>query len=141
MDKYSAIYVIILSDDPMRPEYLLHKVILAATSSFFRKLFHHEPKKVYDIGMVSKSGFDSIMGYTYLQTLTVTRENFDDIKATAEYLGCDEIAQRMTGGIGNLVRSNTAICQYALSHLTVYHTTALPMVRFKGRKTIYCPMI
>ena len=132
MDKYSAIYVIILSDDPMRPEYLLHKVILAATSSFFRKLFHHEPKKVYDIGMVSKSGFDSIMGYTYLQTLTVTRENFDDIKATAEYLGCDEIAQRMTGcrwmlrrGIVNLVASVPSIA----------------MVRFKGRKTIYCPMI
>ena len=37
---------IILSDDPIRPEYRLHKVILAAQSSFFRKLFYHEPKEV-----------------------------------------------------------------------------------------------
>ena len=56
---------IILSDDPMKPEYYLHKLILAAQSSFFRKLFYHEPKEVYEIGAVSKRGFEAVIGLMY----------------------------------------------------------------------------
>ena len=44
---------ITLSDDPERLEYRLHKVILAASSSFFRSLFFYDPKEAYDIGRAS----------------------------------------------------------------------------------------
>ena len=74
---------IILSDDPMKPEYYLHKVILAAKSSFFRKLFYHEPKKVYEIGMVSKRGFENVVEYIYNRRMirVLNEEDFDDIEA------------------------------------------------------------
>lgn len=84
---------IILSDEPMKPEYLLNKVILAAASSFFRKLFQHEPKEVYEIGAVSKRGFEHILGWMYGQGLTVTDEHVNAIMDTARYLGCEEIAK------------------------------------------------
>ena len=73
---------IILSDDPMKPEYYLHKVILAAKSSFFRKLFYHEPKKVYEIGMVSKRGFENVVEYIYNRRMirVLNEEDFDDIQ-------------------------------------------------------------
>ena len=109
---------IILSDG--LHEYLLHKVILAAASSFFRKLFYHEPKKVYEIGSVSKRGFDSVLGYIYLQTLTLTADNFDGIMAAALYLGCDEIVERMKN-TSFLVKDNVAVLQ------------------IKGTSTIYIP--
>ena len=83
----------ILSDEPMKPEYLLNKVILAAASSFFRKLFQHEPKEVYEIGAVSKRGFEHILGWMYGQDLTVTDEHVNAIMDTARYLGCEEIAK------------------------------------------------
>ena len=86
---------IILSDEPMKPEYHLHKVILAATSSFFRKLFYHEPKPVYEIGAMSKRSFEDVLGYMYRQTITLTYENFESIRETALYLGCEEIMERM----------------------------------------------
>ena len=86
---------IILSDEPMKPEYHLHKVILAATSSFFRKLFYHEPKSVYEIGAVPKNGFEEVLGYMYLQTMTLTYDNYYSISETALYLGCEEIMERM----------------------------------------------
>ena len=87
---------IILSDEPMKPEYHLHKVILAATSSFFRKLFYHEPKPVYEIGAMSKRSFEDVLGYMYRQTITLTYKNFESIRETALYLGCEEIMERMT---------------------------------------------
>ena len=86
---------IILSDEPMKPEYHLHKVILAATSSFFRELFYHEPKPVYEIGAMSKRSFEDVLGYMYRQTITLTYENFESIRETALYLGCEEIMERM----------------------------------------------
>ena len=42
-DAYTDV-TIILSDDPGRPEYRLHKMILALHSTFFRHLFRHDPK-------------------------------------------------------------------------------------------------
>ena len=92
--RYTDVKIILL-DDPMKPEYNLHKVILAATSSFFRKLFYHEPKRVYEIGAVSKRGFEDVLGYIYRQTMTLTTDNYDSIRETALYLGCEEIMERM----------------------------------------------
>ena len=56
---------IILSDDPERPEYRLHKMILAVHSSFFRHLFYDEPKEVYEIRAVSKKTFDGFISCIY----------------------------------------------------------------------------
>ena len=88
---------IILSDDPMRTEYHLHKVILAAQSTFFRKLFYHEPKEVYEIGAVSKRGFENVVEYIYHGSLKLELNDdiFDDIEEAATYLGCTEIANNM----------------------------------------------
>ena len=56
---------IILSDDPDRPEYRLHKFILALHSSFFRHLFRHEPKEVYEIGAMTREPFEAFISYIY----------------------------------------------------------------------------
>ena len=87
---------IILSDDPMKPEYYLHKVILAAQSSFFRKLFYHEPKEVYEIGAVSKRGFEAVINIlygktTYINDINNINDIVDSIEDTALYLGCQLI--------------------------------------------------
>ena len=87
---------IILSDDPMRPEYRLHKVILAAQSTFFRKLFYHEPKEVYEIGAVAKGAFDSVLGYMYGGDLILTEHNYDDIMEVVLYLGCEKMEAMLT---------------------------------------------
>ena len=95
---------IILVDEPMRPEYHLHKVILAASSSFFRKLFYHEPKEVYEIGAVTKKGFEAVLklmyghpslSHTPIQSRWTDTELVDAIdgdimiiEETGLYLGC-----------------------------------------------------
>ena len=82
---------IILSDEPMRPRYHLHKVILAAQSSFFRKLFYHEPKDVYEIGAVSKGGFEAIIDIMYGQRTLRYTDYFPDCVTTRELdLGAEE---------------------------------------------------
>ena len=82
---------IVLSDDPMKPEYHLQKVILAASCSFFRKLFYHEQKEVYEIGSVSKGGFDFVLRYIYGRGhLILTQhymDEFEDVVRTMNYLG------------------------------------------------------
>ena len=82
--------VIILVDEPTKPAYHLHKVMLAATCTFFRKLFRHDPNIVYNIGNVSKAGFDKIIGYIYRQELTMNAHDYYDIIRAASYLGCEE---------------------------------------------------
>ena len=84
---------IILADQPTKPVYHLHKLMLAATCTFFRRLFYHEQKEVYEMGSVSKRGFDQVLGYIYGQTMTITPDNFNDIKNTARYLGCEELVE------------------------------------------------
>ena len=93
MGKYKDVKII-LSDDPRRPEYQLHKVILAAHSSFFRKLFYHDPKEVYEIGAVSKIEFEAILGYIYGQKLEPVLYCWN-IMVTLRYLGCDKIIKRI----------------------------------------------
>ena len=66
MSRYKDVKIILV-DEPMRPGYHLHKVILAAFSSFFRKLFYHEPKEVYEIGAVTKKGFEAVLKLMYGQ--------------------------------------------------------------------------
>ena len=63
---------IILADEPTKPAYHLHKMMLAATCTFFRQLFRHDPRNVYNIGNVSKAGFDKIIDYIYRQELTMS---------------------------------------------------------------------
>ena len=63
-DAYTDV-TIILSDDSGRPEYRLHKMILAVHSSFFRHLFYDEPKEVYEIGAVSKKTFERFISCIY----------------------------------------------------------------------------
>ena len=94
MGKYKDVKII-LSDDPRRPEYHLHKVILAAHSSFFRKLFRQEPKDVYEIGAVSKRGFESVMFYWFTGSLVLNNYVFDDTMRAALYLGCEKIEAMM----------------------------------------------
>ena len=90
---------ITLSDEPDRPEYRLHKVILAASSSFFRSLFFYDPKEAYDIGALSKFQFEAVIGYVYGQHLILTIHNYDDIYSAVLYLGCDKMKTMMTSMI------------------------------------------
>ena len=93
MGKYTDVKII-LSDVPRRPEYHLHKVILAAHSSFFRKLFRDEPKDVYEIGAVSKIEFEAILGNIYEQRFEPLLYHWSN-SDTLRYLGCDKIIKRM----------------------------------------------
>ena len=86
---------ITLSDEPDRPEYHLHKVILAASSSFFRSLFFYDPKEAYDIGAVSKLQFDAVIDFIYGQHLILTEHNYDDIWEAVLYLGCEKMKTLM----------------------------------------------
>ena len=110
--------VTITLDD--KSSFRLHKLILAANSSFFRKLFYHQPKMAYEVGGVSKKSFEAMMGYMYFNTLTITPKNFDDILSAAQFLGCAfaEKLEKMTFlvKIGRLAQIN-------------------------GMETIYCPWI
>ena len=99
---------IILSDDPMRTEFKLHKVILAAESSFFRKLFYYEPKDVYEIGAVSRRGFGTVLRcmygsdkilvefdaslhlYTFAGRSTYL-STLDEVMDVVVYLGCERL--------------------------------------------------
>ena len=87
---------IILSDEPMRPRYHLHKVILAAQSSFFHKLFYHEPKDVYEIGAVSKGGFEAIIDIMYGQRTLRYTDYFPDCVTTRELPTRNEISRHVT---------------------------------------------
>ena len=82
---------IIITDDTMRPEYRLHKVILAAQSSFLRKLFYHEPKDVYEIGAISKGCFETVLRYMYGGRLILTEQNYGETEDAIIYLGCEKI--------------------------------------------------
>ena len=89
--------IIILSDEPTKVEYHLHKVLLAAHSQFFRKLFYRDPKKKYEIGSVHKKEFGYILGYIYQKELPPLRY-FSKIMGhmgTLLYLGCEEIIEKM----------------------------------------------
>ena len=100
MSRYKDVKIILV-DEPMRPEYHLHKVILAASSSFFRKLFYHEPKEVYEIGAVTKKGFEAVLKLMYGQLHSPIQSWWTDtelvdaidgdimiIEETGLYLGC-----------------------------------------------------
>ena len=112
--------IIVLSDDPMESRYLLHKVVLAANSTFFRTLFRTE-QNTYMIGSLTKKGFEALIGYFYTQTLTITPKNFDEIKETANYLG-SAVEEKMEN----------------LGHVVKY---SLATVQLKGMETIYIPWI
>ena len=86
---------IILVDGGGKPSYRLHKLILAAHSSFFRHLFRHEPKEVYEIGVVSKKSFEDIISYIYGGTLTLDYNNFDEILDVVIYLQLDKLEELM----------------------------------------------
>ena len=82
---------IILGDEPTKPAYHLHKMMLAATCTFFRKLFLHDPRNVYNIGNVSKTSFDNIIGYIYRQELTLSTQDYWDHLRTVSYIGCEDL--------------------------------------------------
>ena len=86
---------IILEDEPSRPSYKLHKLILAAHSSFFRKMFFRDPKEVYEIGAVSKKSFEDMISYIYGGTLTLDYNNFDEILDVVIYLQLDKLEDLM----------------------------------------------
>ena len=80
----------------------MYKVILAAQSSFFRKLFYREPKEVYEIGALYKIGLEAVIGLMYgsqdyldyvdiMPWSTVVQEYMKIIEDTALYLGCQLI--------------------------------------------------
>ena len=103
MSRYKDVKIILV-DEPMRPEYRLHKVILAANSSFFRKLFYHEPKEVYEIGAVTKKGFEAVLKLMYGKTLTLYTYSYDMsdiiiIQETSLYLGCRLIGSCVSVGV------------------------------------------
>ena len=93
---------IILTMDPNKEEFNLHKVILASNSTFFRKMFYNDPKNVYEIGAVNKEDFDLALGCMYGKQ-TPCRMT-DTLLETLHYLGCDKIAARITEAIQKLAR-------------------------------------
>ena len=107
MSRYKDVKII-LKDEPMRPRYHLHKVILAARSSFFRKLFKHESKDVYEIGAVSKGGFEAIIDIMYGQRTIRNKEYYTipDFVTTRET--CPDLAREM-GHITNIELWDTAL--------------------------------
>ena len=110
--------VTITLDD--KSSFRLHKLILAANSSFFRKLFYHQPKITYEVGGVSKKSFEAMMGYMYFNTLTITPKNFDDILSAAQFLGC---------AVAEKLEKMTFLVKISQS------------VQLNGMETIYCPWI
>ena len=86
---------IILGDEPQKPSYKLHKLILAAHSTFFRNMFRHDPKEVYEIGAVSKKRFEDMISYLYGGTLTLDYNNFDEILEDVIYLQLDKLEDLM----------------------------------------------
>ena len=86
---------IILEDEPSRPSHKLHKLILAAHSSFFRKMFFRDPKEVYEIGAVSKKSFEDMISYIYGGTLTLDYNNFDGILDVVICLQLDKLEDLM----------------------------------------------
>ena len=90
-DAYTDV-TIILSDDPERPEYRLHKMILSQDKTFCH-LFEHEPKEVYEIGAVSQKTFEKFLHLMY----GGERPSFDvNISILLDYFGCDkELAKEL----------------------------------------------
>ena len=88
---------IILTMDPNKEAFDLHKAILAANSSFFRKMFYCDPKNFYEIGGVNKEDFGLALGCMYGQQMPGRMT--DTLLATLHYLGCDKIAARIEEAI------------------------------------------
>ena len=110
--------VTITLDD--KSSFRLHKLILAANSSFFRKLFYHQPKMAYEVGGVCKESFEAMMGHMYSNTLTITPRNFDDILSAAQFLGC---------AVAEKLEKMTFLVKISR------------LVQLNGMETIYCPWI
>ena len=96
---------IILEDEPSRPSFKLHKVLLAAHSSLFRKMFYRDPKEVYEVGAVSKKSFEDIISYIYGGTLTVEMDEFDDILDDVIYLQLDKLEELLKAWEGYIKAS------------------------------------
>ena len=87
-DAYTDV-TIILSDDPERPEYRLHKMILSQDKTFCH-LFEHEPKEVYEIGAVSQKTFEKFLDKIYKIYGGV------NTSILLDYFGCDkELAKEL----------------------------------------------
>ena len=69
---------IILTMDPSK-EFHPQKAILAANSTFFRKMFYNDTKSVYEIGGISYEDW------------SIWR--MEDLSATLHYLGCEKIIE------------------------------------------------
>ena len=80
---------IILTMDPNKEEFNLHKVILAANSTFFRKMFYNDPKNVYEIGGISYEDWSIAIRCFYLQQPPFVMTN--SLRRTLDYLGCGKI--------------------------------------------------
>ena len=97
---------IILGDEPQKPSYKLHKLILAAHSSYFRKMFHRDPREVYEIGAISKKSFEDMISYIYGGTLTVVNNDFDKILEPINYLQMEKLEELMKAWEGIIKASH-----------------------------------
>ena len=82
---------ITLTMDPNKEEFNLHKVILAANSTFFRKMFYNDPKNVYEIGGISYEDWGIAIRCMYRQQPPFVMTN--TLLATLKYLGCEKIIE------------------------------------------------
>ena len=96
---------IILEDEPSRPSYKLHKLILAAHSSYFRKMFHRDPREVYEIGAISKKSFEDMISYIYGGTLTVGYD-FDEILEDVKRLQLEKLEELLKAWEGFIKASH-----------------------------------
>ena len=80
---------ITLTMDPNKEEFDLHKMILASNSTFFRKMFHNDPKNVYEIGGISYEDWSIAIRCMYLQEPPFVMTN--SLRRTLDYLGCEKI--------------------------------------------------
>ena len=109
---------IILTMDPNKEEFHLHKVILAANSTFFRKMFYNDPRPVYEVGDISKEDFDVVIAAMYGRGEFLAGTN--SLMKTLDYLGCDKIKSQILEGNGFLpLEGCFFLVGYSLSKLKV----------------------
>ena len=70
-----------------------HKVMLAAQSPFFMKLFTHSNVQEYHVGNVTSQSFSHFIDWIYKHQICLNFDVLLDLLRDADYLCCDEIVE------------------------------------------------
>ena len=88
----------------------VHKILLAAGSSFFELLFTLNPNlHEYQIQIVSRESMDQILNWMYKHTMKLTIENVPQIMKDAHYLDCYEAVAECTKFMMNEIHPDNVI--------------------------------